>query len=190
MLNKYVKCNFGGLRCGTSTIVDIRRLKVNSQCAALSIADAIKPFRCQIQGTGFSTEKDDRSKARVKRRHCPFIGQFSVYLPKFAFSRKVIILAKYLRLVDRDSEHNGTLFFNNLMHKFFILIHLLHSSTCFEHYCAHLQEDNCINTASDFVTRNLCTEQSPKEIDVTRCCVNTIIFLKMSTTVLETFRGV
>jgi len=23
------------------------------------------------------------------------------------------------------------------MHKFFILIHLLHSSTCFEHYCAH-----------------------------------------------------
>jgi len=32
-------------------------------------------------------------------------------------------------------------FFTNLMHKFFILICLLHSSTCFEHYCAHLQED-------------------------------------------------
>ena len=31
--------------------------------------------------------------------------------------------------------------FINLMHKFFILIHLLHSPTCFEHYCAHLQED-------------------------------------------------
>ena len=43
-------------------------------------------------------------------------------------------------------------FFTNLMHKFFILIHLLHSSTCFEHYCAHLQEDNCINTASGIVT--------------------------------------
>ena len=40
---------------------------------------------------------------------------------------------------------------NNLMHKFFILIHLLHSSTCFEHYCAHLQEDSCINTASGIV---------------------------------------
>ena len=41
-----------------------------------------------------------------------------------------------------------------LIHKwqFFILIHLLHSSTCFEHYCAHLQEDNCISTASDIVT--------------------------------------
>ena len=32
------------------------------------------------------------------------------------------------------------------------LIHFLHSSTCFEHYCAHLQEDNCINTASGIVT--------------------------------------
>jgi len=29
---------------------------------------------------------------------------------------------------------------------------LLHSSTCFEHYCAHLQEDSCINTASGIVT--------------------------------------
>jgi len=27
------------------------------------------------------------------------------------------------------------------MHKFFILIHLLYSSTCFEHDYAHLQED-------------------------------------------------
>jgi len=38
------------------------------------------------------------------------------------------------------------------MHKFFILIHLLHSSICFEHYCAHIQKDNCINTASGIVT--------------------------------------
>jgi len=38
-------------------------------------------------------------------------------------------------------------FFTKLMHKFFILIHLLYSFTCFEHYCAHLQEDNCISTA-------------------------------------------
>jgi len=27
----------------------------------------------------------------------------------------------------------------NLVHKFFILIYLLHSCTCIEHYCAHLQ---------------------------------------------------
>jgi len=43
-------------------------------------------------------------------------------------------------------------FFTNLMNKFFILICLLHSSTCFEQYCAHLQEDNCISTASGIVT--------------------------------------
>ena len=28
MLNKYIKCNFRGKRCGTTTIVDIRRQKV------------------------------------------------------------------------------------------------------------------------------------------------------------------
>ena len=30
-------------------------------------------------------------------------------------------------------------FFTNLMHKFFNLIQLLYSSTCFEHHYAHLQ---------------------------------------------------
>jgi len=89
------------------------------------------------------------------------------------------------------------------MHKFFIVIHLLYSSTCFEHDCAHLHEDSCISTASDIVTlfrrlfstqvtrglqssRNLCPEQSPKETDDTRCCVNAIVLLKMSIIVLET----
>jgi len=37
--------------------------------------------------------------------------------------------------------------------------------------------------------RNLCIEQSPKESDDTRCCVNTIVLLKMSIIVLETCRG-
>ena len=45
-----------------------------------------------------------------------------------------------------------TIFFTKLMHKFFILIHLLYSSARFEHYCARLQEDNCIYTASGIVT--------------------------------------
>ena len=31
LLNKYIKCNFRGQRCGTTTIVDIRRQKVNRQ---------------------------------------------------------------------------------------------------------------------------------------------------------------
>jgi hypothetical protein len=33
-----------------------------------------------------------------------------------------------------------------------ILIHLLYSSTCFEHYYVHLQEDNYFSTASGIVT--------------------------------------
>jgi len=71
------------------------------------------------------------------------------------------------------------LYFNNL----------LHSSTCFEYSYAHLQEDNCISTAEQS-SRNLWSEQSPKESDDTRCCVNTIVPLKMSIIVLETCRGV
>jgi len=34
----------------------------------------------------------------------------------------------------------------------------------------------------------MCTEQSPKESDDTRCCTNTIVLLKMNTVVLETRR--
>jgi len=47
------------------------------------------------------------------------------------------------------------------------------------------------NTVVTFLymsSRNLCTEQSPKESDNTRCCTNTIVLLKMSTIVLETCR--
>jgi hypothetical protein len=43
-------------------------------------------------------------------------------------------------------------FFTNLMYKFFILIHLLYSCTCFNHYYAHLQEDNWISIASGTIT--------------------------------------
>ena len=43
-------------------------------------------------------------------------------------------------------------FFDNLMHKSFVLMYLLYSSTCFEHYYSHLQEDSCISTTSGIVT--------------------------------------
>jgi len=39
-------------------------------------------------------------------------------------------------------------------------------------------------------SHNLCTEQSPKESDDNRCCVNTTVLLKMSIIVLETCREV
>ena len=64
-----------------------------------------------------------------------------------------------LRLVGVDLFHEDERtgrpdesIFNNLVHKFFILIHLLYSFTCFEHYCAHLQEDNWISAAYGIVT--------------------------------------
>jgi hypothetical protein len=60
-------------------------------------------------------------------------------------------------------------FFTNLMHKFFILIHLLYSSTCFEHYYAHLQEDNCVSTASGIVT--LETNEWSKLLKYIVCCI-------------------
>jgi len=86
--------------------------------------------------------------------------------------------------------------------KFFILIHVLNSSTCFEHYYAHCQEDNEHSiwyrhslwvtvqyTGYERSSRNLRTEQSPKDSDDTRCCTNTIVLLNMSIIVLETCRG-
>jgi len=106
-------------------------------------------------------------------------------------------------LIPGELNESMVVFFTNFIYKFFILIHLLHSSTCFEHYCAHLQEDYCINTVLvsslslgdcsvhrlQESSRTLFTEQSPKESDDTRCCVNTTVLLKMSTVVLETCRG-
>jgi len=38
-------------------------------------------------------------------------------------------------------------------------------------------------------SRNLCTEQSPKDSDDTRCCINTTVLLKVSTILLETYKG-
>jgi len=75
-----------------------------------------------------------------------------------------------------DTLYNDSIFFTNLIHKFFILMHLLHSSTCFEHYCALLQEDNSINTASGTVRFvGFGNSMSAQFItDDTRCGTNTI----------------
>jgi len=80
------------------------------------------------------------------------------------------------------------------MHKtpvYLQIIHLLNSSTCFEHYPAHLQEVYILTvymqplvsslSAGDFPVHQLrknflnwCTGQSPAESDVTRGCIYTI----------------
>jgi len=147
-----------------------------------------------------------------------------VYTPLHVSSTIVLIFRRTIVLVQ------------HLVSPLWKQVNGLYSSTCFEHYCAHLQEDNCISTASGIITletsewfillymfrallcsssggqlyyysiwyrqssgdcsdhtlrvssRNLCTEQSPKESDDTRCCTNTTALLKMSTVVLETCR--
>jgi len=74
------------------------------------------------------------------------------------------ILLQTLRRDSPDSVSEGQsnipyniVFFTNLLYKFFISIHLLYSYTCFEHYYAHLQEENCVSTASGIDTRPLVT---------------------------------
>jgi len=58
----------------------------------------------------------------------------------------------------------------------------------------HLVSSVSLGECSDHTlredSRNVWSEQSPKESDDTRCCTNTIVLLKMSTIVLETCRGV
>ena len=87
--------------------------------------------------------------------------------------------------------------------KFSYITLLFQSSTCFELTRAHLQEVNFINTASGIVT--LCKWPSGMQVehflldlhsgrpltqsDYTRCCINTIDLLMMSTCFLETCRG-
>jgi len=59
-----------------------------------------------------------------------------------------LLIRKFLQnTMNQNSAawHNNkgmmTVYFYQLMHKLFISIYLLYSSTCFEHYNAHFQED-------------------------------------------------
>ena len=87
--------------------------------------------------------------------------------------------------------------------QFFYIIRLFQSSTCFEETRAHHQEVNCINTASGIVILckwpssmqveqkllDLHTGRPLTESDYTRCCINTIDLMMMSTCLLEKCRG-
>jgi hypothetical protein len=98
-----------------------------------------------------------------------------------------------------------SIFITNLMHKFFILIYLLHFSTCFEHYCAHLRDDSHISTASGTITlfrwpvqytgyertHLACVLNSYlKRVTLPDAVLIQFVLPKMSITVLETCRGV
>ena len=101
---------------------------------------------------------------------------------------------KYLFHSIRSTIQKSFFFFTNLMHKFFfpyIYYIPLHASSTivliFRSIIVLTQ--HLVSSLSLGDSRHLCTEQSPKESDDTRCCVNTIVLLKMSTVVLETCKG-
>ena len=91
--------------------------------------------------------------------------------------------------------------FTNLMHKFFntffIFLYVFRTLLCsssggqivlVQHLVSSLSLRDCsVHRLREF-SRNLCTEQSPKDSNDTRCCTNTIVLLKMSIIVLETRR--
>jgi len=58
------------------------------------------------------------------------------------------------------------------MQKCFV-ISLLHSSACFEHYCAHHQEVKLYNTASGIITPvgGRPVHKRTTKCDDTRCCI-------------------
>jgi len=59
-----------------------------------------------------------------------------------------------------------------------------------QHLVSSLSLGDCTVHRLRQSSRNLCTVQSPKDSDDTRCCTNKIVLLKMSTIVLETCRVV
>jgi len=67
LLNKYTKCNFRGQRCGTTTIVDIRRQKVNININILLLANyAVKSGRSFPIFQSYITSKQVPSQCNYK----------------------------------------------------------------------------------------------------------------------------
>ena len=114
----------------------------------------------------------------------------------------IFFVVFFIYFADRASRYT-LLVGDQLEAKFFYIIRLFQSSTCFEQTRAHHQEVNCINTESGIVTfckwpsvmqveqelLHLHTGRPLTESDYTRFCINIIDLLMMSTCLLETCRG-
>jgi len=59
-----------------------------------------------------------------------------------------------------------------------------------QHLVSSLSLGDCSDHRLGESSRNLWSEQSPKQSDDMRCCTNTIVLLKMGIIVLETCTGV
>ena len=86
------------------------------------------------------------------------------------------------------------LYFNTFIIFLYMFRALLYSSSGGQLYESSIWYRHCFWVTSVHrlgeSSRNLCTEESHKESDDTRCCVNIIFLLKMSTIVFETCRGI
>ena len=75
-----------------------------------------------------------------------FICNYALYVTYVKYKLKVM----HLQWINKKSCINHQL---NAQFLYSLIIYItLCSSTCFEHRCAHLQEENCIHTVSGIVT--------------------------------------
>jgi hypothetical protein len=123
-------------------------------------------------------------------------SRVNVYRPTYAplYLLSYILVIFFFNFVDLLAHIMSLFFFTNLMHELFILIHSFQSSTCLEHYCAHLQEDklywysiwfrHCFWVTVQYTvyerTLNLC----PEHIYYISVHVSSTIVLFFSTTVV------
>jgi len=109
-------------------------------------------------------------------------------------------LREFLCFADRASQYNLSNWPAQCTNSCFI-ISLLYAFTCFEHCCVHHQEVKVVLPVSGIVTHcrwpsGAQVESGPvhrtatTECDDTRCCIIQFDLLMMSTTVLETCRGI
>ena len=81
MLNKYVKCNFGGQRCGTSTIVDVRRLKFNAvKFFQLDTTDKAECVVYDEHGSIVSLQAQLPGRRKVTKIFCTFTYKTNVHV--------------------------------------------------------------------------------------------------------------
>jgi len=90
LLNKYIKCNFRGKRCGTTTIVDIRRQKVNNvthYCYGSTKCVVLITYLCDL----FNFNKKRIFNLNLKQAKCCYVFVFSCCIIYLLYSTKTYV---------------------------------------------------------------------------------------------------
>ena len=123
----------------------------------------------------------------LSQRHIPeWRNSFTRLCNKSPYNSLYCFRANFYIL---STVHFGTMivFFNKLMHRFFILIHLLHSLHVSSTIMLIFRRSNCISTASVFVTLET-SEWSVVSRVIPDAVLTQFDLLKMSIIMLETCR--